>query len=247
MRGILRANPRLRTGVAEVRELKERVERQLQREGVRVPWSRLPAKIALWEEVRRAMRVERGRRGPGPSLTSAIEAAGSRFASLGAWAEAIWGKVAGQLEGQGPYLWVEAPGLRVVVRSTGELERAHREDRRGVRHRRGSGSTGEEMGQLGTLLAYWSNVRCPWFVEKVLSGLNLWEEYSRQDPQEVQRRVLSLPREGRRPKVDVPPKKKEGELAEMVALSQAPGPLGPGLSAWAASVGSLHPQAAPYA
>lgn len=252
-REILRANLRHRVGVAEVRELKERVERLLGREGVRVPWARLQAELVLWEEVRRAMRVERDRRGredlcplTPADVTAAKEAiavAGSRLASLGDWAEAIWGTVSCRFEEHGAFLWVEAPALGVVVRSTVELERAHREDRRGIRHRQGSGSTGEEMGRLGTLLAYWSNVRCPWFVENVLPGLNLWEEYARQDPKEVQRRMTSLPREGRRPKVDVPRKRKEGKLAELVSLLQAPGPLGPGLTAWAATVGSLTSQA----
>ena len=82
----------------------------------------------------------------------------------------------------------------MVIRSTVPLERDHGADRRAVRHRTGRENTGEEMGRLGSLLAFWANMRCPWFRDHVLPGVNLWEVFVEQDSEEVQRRILALPR-----------------------------------------------------
>lgn len=98
------------------------------------------------------------------------------------------------------------------------------------------------MGELGSLLAFWSNGRCERFVGEGLAGVNLWEAFTQQDPREVRRRMAALPREGRRPRVMVTRGKAEGRLAAFVELLNGSAPLEPGLSAWAASVGSVGPQ-----
>ncbi len=94
------------------------------------------------------------------------------------------------------------------------------------------------MGRLGSLPAFRSNARCPWFAERVLAGVNLWEEFARQDPEEVRLRLLARPTEGRRPRVEVPRGKAEERLEALVRLLTSEGPSGPGLTAWAASVGA---------
>jgi hypothetical protein len=73
-------------------------------------------------------------------------------------------------------------------------------DQRAVQHRTGRENTGVEIGRLGSLLAFWANMKCPWFWDLVLPGVNLWEAFVGQDSEEVHRRVRALPREGRRPR-----------------------------------------------
>ena len=253
VKAVLRANVRWHCAVAEMAELKTRVERLLGREGVRLPRARLRSEVLLWEEVRSAMRAERSRRSRDDlapmthedvaEAQRRFEEAGTRFATQGEWAQAIWEKVARRFEAHREFLWVEVPGLNGVVRSTVALERAHATDRRGVRHRRGQEATGEEMSSLGALLAFWSNARSPWFVEHVLTGVNLWEAFARQDPEEVRKRLLALPKEGRRPRVEVPRGKAGERLEELVKLLTSAGPIEPGLTAWAASIGALPPEA----
>lgn len=251
---LVRANVRWKAGVPELEELRRRSEGLLGREGVRLPLVRLRGEVVLWGEIRSAMRAERSRRSRADLTPMTrvdveeahrrIEAAGSRFVTGGEWAQAIWAKVAQRFTAHERYLWVEAPGLGVVVRSTVDLERAHRDDRRRIRHRRGQEATGEEMGRLGSLLAFWSNARCRWFVERVLGEVNLWEEFARQDPEEVRRRLHALPKEGRRPRVEVPRGKSRERLEALVKLLSDEGPIESGLTAWALSVGAL-PHEAP--
>ena len=174
-------------------------------------------------------------------VKEAIEAAGSRFVSLGEWAEAIWATVARRFEEHGPYLWAEVPGLETVIRSTVALERDHGADRRRIRHRTGGKESAEEMDAHGALLAFWSNVRCPWFVEQVLPGVNLREEFARQDPQEVTRRLKALPREARRPRVELRKGRERSRLEGLLQVLRGPGPLEPGLTAWALSIGCSPP------
>ncbi|MGI0053302.1 MAG: hypothetical protein ACRECR_03460, partial [Thermoplasmata archaeon] len=210
----------------------------------------------LWEEIRSAMRAERSRRSRedlAPMTRNdvaeakrRIEEAGSRFVGLGEWAQAIWAKVQRRFDAHGPYLWVEVPGLPAVIRSSVALERAHGADRRGVRHRRGQEATGEEMSRMGSLLAFGSNARCAWFAERVLAGVNLWEVFARQDPQEVRPRLLALPKEGRRPRVEVARGKAGERLEALVKLLTNEGPIEVGLAAWAASVGALPEEAASH-
>ncbi len=236
---------------SELVEVRRRLTALLDREAVRVPYGRLEREVGLWMELRAAIRAERNRRSAGdlPSLAAgevvevqrAIEEAGCRFVLYGDWAQAIWAKVADRFEAHRPYLWVVVPELEQVVRSTVALERAHREDRRGVRHRTGQSATGAEMGRLGALLAFWSNARCRWFVEEGLVGVNLWEAFTQQDPKEVARRVQALPREGHRPRVAVVAGKRQERLEALVQLLSGMTPLEPGLSAWAASVGLAGP------
>ena len=238
--------------VSEVAELKHRVGRLLDREAVRVARGRLRGEVGLWEEIRRAMRVERDRRdrvelvplvrADVTEAKDAIEAAGRRFVSLGEWAEAIWATVARRFEEHGPYLWAEVPGLGTVIRSTVALERDHGADRRRIRHRRTGGrESAEEMDAHGALLAFWSNVRCPWFVEQVLSGVNLWEESARQDPGEVARRLRALPTEARRPRVELRRGREKTQLEGLLQVLRGPEPLEPGLTAWALSIGCSPP------
>ena len=233
--------------VPEMVELKRRVRRLLEREGVMWHLTRTEAEMELMMELRRAMRAERERRSH-PELAPMtredvaqtkreIDRALERFAALGDWAQAIVATVVNRFEAHGPYLWAEVPGLSVVIRSTVPLERDHGADRRAVRHRTGRENTGEEMGRLGSLLAFWANVRCPWFQSRVLPGVNLWEVFVEQDPAEVQRRILALPREGRRPRVLLPRGEKAWECLErLVKLVAGKEPLEPRLSEWMASV-----------
>lgn len=246
---ILRGNLHWNTSSPEVTELKARLERLLEREIVRVPLGRLRAEVVLWEEIRSAMRAERSRRSREDlaPMTHAdvveaqgrIAAAEDRFVRLGTWAERVGGKVIARFETHAPYLWVEVPALSVVVRSTVALERDHGADRRRIRQRRGQEATGEEMGQIGALLAFWSNARCRWFVEQVLPHVHLWDVFAHQDPEEVRRRLRRLPREGRRPRVEVGRGKAGERLEAFVKLLQGEGSMDPHLTAWAVSVGAL--------
>lgn len=56
---VLRANRARGIGVPEVAELKHRLRGVLERKAVQFPLGRLEAEVALWEEIRRAMRAER--------------------------------------------------------------------------------------------------------------------------------------------------------------------------------------------
>lgn len=233
--------------VPEMVDLKMRVTKLLDREGGKWHLTRTEAEAELMMDLRRAMRAERERRSH-PELAPMtredvvqtkreIDRALERFATLGDWAQAIVATMVKRFEVHGPYLWAEVPGLSVVIRSTVPLERDHGADRRAVRHRTGRENTGEEMGRLGSLLAFWANLRCPWFRDHVLPGVNLWEVFVQQDPEEVQRRVLALPREGRRPRVLLPRGEKARECLEsLVKLVTGKEPLEPRLSEWMASV-----------
>lgn len=248
---LLSWNLRRHVVVPEVAELKQRVGPLLDREAVRVALGRLRCEVRLWEEIRRAMRVERDRRGrvdlaplaraDVAGVKEAIEAAGKRFVSLREWAEAIWETVARRFEEHGPYLWAEVPGQGTVIRSTVALERDHGADRRRIRHRTGGRESSEEMDAHGPLLAFWGNVRCPWFVEKVFPGTNLWEEFARQDPREVTGRLKALPREARRPRVELRRGREKDQLEGLLKVLRGPEPLEPGLTAWAIAVGCSPP------
>ena len=248
---LLTLNVRLGVSVPEVVRLKERTEALLGREAVRGALSRLGSEVWLWEELRRAARVERGRRGREElspltredvaEVKRALEVAGEKFVSLGDWARPIWANVADRFEEHGPYLWAEVPGSGVAVRSTVALERDHGADRRRIRHRTGGRESAREMDAHGALLAFWANVRCPWFVEHVLAGVNLWEEFARQDPEEVARRIEALPAEGRRPKVEVKRGREEEQLEGFLRALRGPGPVEPKFMAWAVSVGCTPP------
>lgn len=111
--------------------------------------------------------------------------------------------MAKRFEEHASYLWPVVPGLNEVVRSTVALERAYRDDRHRIRRRTGQSDTGEAMGEMGSLLAFWSNARCERFVRQGLAGVNLWETFAQQAPREVRRRMAALTREGRRPRVTV--------------------------------------------
>ncbi|MGI0131323.1 MAG: hypothetical protein ACREEC_14425, partial [Thermoplasmata archaeon] len=252
---LLALNVRRGLFVPEVGELKARVERLVNREAVRWAIGRLRSEVGLWEELRRAARVERGRRGRedlaplAPAdvarVKEEIERAGRRFAEMGDWACAIWATVARRFEEHGPYLWAEVPGLRVVIRSTVALERDHGADRRRIRHRSGGTESGEEMDAHGSVLAFWNNVRCPEFVEHGLNGVNVWEEFARQDPGEVARRIQALPKEGRRPRVELRKGKEETQLEGFLRVLRGPEPLEPALTTWATSIGCAPPLEAP--
>ena len=125
------------------------------------------------------------------------------------------------------------------MRSTVALERVHRDDRQQrVLHRTGQGATGAALGEFGTLLAFWSNARCRWFVEEGLTGRNLWAEFAHQDPGKVRQRLAAVPREGCRPREAVSKKKVAARLEAFVRLLTGSAPLEPALAEWAASIGS---------
>ena len=249
-RELHRVNADRRVVVPALSDLIARLGGLLSREAVRESTGRLMFEVPLWEGVRAAMRTERDRRSREDlaplaeadiaGVQKEIDEAGTRFVTRGGWAEAIWAKVSKRLEDHRKYLWVVVPGLGVVIRSTVALERAHRDDRHGVIRRRGQGDTGTEMGRSGSLLAYWSNARCPFFVEHVLSGVNLWEEFAQQDVGEVRLRLSKLSTQGQRPTVAVPIGEREEKLRELVRILSQPGEVDTqGLTGWAASVGAV--------
>ena len=74
------------------------------------------------------------------------------------------------------------------------------------------------MEHLGSLLAYWENLTNPWFIDHMLTGVNLREVFACQDPKEIQRRREALPWEGRRSCVWVAPKCREGSLKRALGI-----------------------------
>ena len=106
-----------------------------------------------------------------------------------------------------------------------------------MQHRTGRENTGVEIGRLGSLMAFWANMKCTWFRDHVLPGVNLWEAFVGQDSEEVQRRVRALPRERRRPRVLLPRGEKARECLEsLVKLVTGKNPMEPRLSEWMSSV-----------
>ncbi len=223
-------------------ELKARLERLLARPIVREAGNRLTRLVWAWEEVRRAMRVERDRRSRGDlapmmeadvaEVKATVARVGRTMRSMGGRIEELGSRVEAKFEEQEPYLWVVAR-VSGLMRSTVDLERAHREDRTSVRHRTGQQDTGREMGLLGSLLAYWSNVRNEWFIEEVLNGVNLREVFARQDVEEVRRRLSALPREGRRPCVPIAPRCRREALERALTILKGSGDVTAELGAWA--------------
>ncbi len=224
-------------------ELKARLERLLARPVVREAGGRLASGVWAFEEVRQAMRVERDRRGHGdldPMIETDVARVKATVARVGEVLRSkgderlglLWDRVEEKFAEQESYLWVvtRVPGL---TRSTVALERDHRECRTSVRHRTGQSDTGVEMGLLGSLLAYWSNVRNPWFIEQGLEGVNLRVVFARQDPEEVRRRMWALPREGKRPSVPVSRRCRGKALEKAFAILKGEGDPVAQLDAWA--------------
>ncbi|MGI0067574.1 MAG: hypothetical protein ACREB9_04010 [Thermoplasmata archaeon] len=224
-------------------ELKARLEKLLARPVVKEAGGRLASGVWAFEEVRQAMKVERDRRSHGdlgPMMEADVARVKATVARVGEVLRSkgddrlgvLWGRVEEKFAEEEPYLWVVArvPGL---TRSTVALERDHRECRTSIRHRTGQSDTGVEMGLLGTLLAYWSNVRNPWFIEQVLGGVNLREVFAKQDPEEVRRRMRELPRAGRRPSVPVSRKRRARALERALTILKGEGDLVGQLGEWA--------------
>ena len=242
---MVRGNVRRGWFVPEVVTLRDRVGRVLAREGVQLHLGRLESEAQLWDEVRRAMRMDRSsrRRMPrGPMTRGEVETAkeeiaeaGNRFRTRGDWAVAIWEGVERFFREHEPHLWVAAE-VAGLPRTTVDLERAHGEERRRIRRRTGQKETGGEMGRVGALLAWSSNLRNRWFVEEVLTGVNVAEEFARQDAGEVRRRLEELPREGRRPKVRVTKGTERRHLERLRELVSGEGAVEPALHAWAVAV-----------
>ncbi|MHB1866511.1 MAG: hypothetical protein ACYCPU_03280, partial [Thermoplasmata archaeon] len=63
----------------------------------------------------------------------------------------------------------------------------------------------------------------------------------RQDPGEVACRIAALPREARRPRVELRKGKEKEQLEGLLQVLRGPGPVEPGLTAWAISVGCTPP------
>jgi len=242
-RRLLHLNVRRGLAVPEVARSKQTLEALLAREAVRAPLGRLRALVAAWEEIRRAMKLERDRRGRAELLPftptdiaevkATVERQGRQLASLGL-GEA-WAKVERRFEEQEPYLWVAAhvPGLS---RTTVDLERAHRSDRQGIRHRTGLKATGPEMGRIGSLLAIFSNLENEWFAREGLEGVNLWAEFARQDSGEVRQRIRALRGAGCRERVPVAPRDARERLEELVTLLEREGERCGELERWARRV-----------
>ena len=223
-------------------ELRRQLEKLLSRPTVQEHGVRLFSLVPAFEQVRWEMRVERDRRSQAetvPLTEAEIARVKSTVVRLGKglrekgdsrlWE--LWERLERKFEEQESYLWVNAP-VPGLTRSTGDLERDHRRSRTGVRHRRGQSDTGEEMEHLGSLLAYWENLTNPWFIEHMLTGVNLRKVFACQDPGEIQRRRASLPWEGRRPCVRVSPKCREGALRKALAILKGTGNIGEALAGW---------------
>lgn len=224
-------------------ELKGRMERLLGRADVRVAGARLSRLVAGWEEVRRAMRMERDRRSRGdlgPMVEADVAAVRATVTRVGAGLRTLgdlrtvelWERLERKFEEENESLWVVAhhPGL---TRSTVDLERDHRAVRTGVRHRTGQGDTSREVERLGSLLAYWENLTNRWFGEQVLEGVNLREVWAQQNPEEVRRRIRALPWEGRRPCVRVSVKRRRKVLEKALTILKGPGDIPGQLDRWA--------------
>lgn len=232
-----------RTGnLGPMLELRQHLGKLLARPSVKECGVRLFSLVPAFEQVRREMRVERDRRNQGDAvpLTEAdVVRVKSTVVRLGMGMREkgdsrlgeLWGRLERKFEEQEAYLWVQVSVLG-MTRSTGDLERAHRTSRTGIRHRRGQADTGEEMEHLGTLLAYWENLTNPWFIEHVLTGVNLREVFARQDPEEIRRRRKALPWQGRRPCVRVHPKSREAALKRALTILKGKGDIDPALTGW---------------
>ncbi len=77
-------------------------------------------------------------------------------------------------------------------------------------------------------------------------GFTLWsdplvseseDEVARQDPEEVARRIEALPKEGRRPSVELKKGREEEQLEGFLRALRGPGPFDSEVMAWAISVG----------
>lgn len=239
---VARVSQEERGNLRPLMELKRMLEKLLSRPTVREHGERLFRLVPAFEEVRREMKVERDRRRqkvPNPLTEAEVARVKATVAQNGRWLREmgdprlgeLWGRLERKFEEQEPYLWVQTsvPGM---TRSTGDLERDHRRSRTGIRHRRGQSDTGEEMGRLGALLAYWENLTNPWFIEHVLPGVNLREVFARQDPAEVQRRRKALPWEGKRPCVQIRPRSREGALRRAFAILKGSGDIDTQLAGW---------------
>ena len=224
-------------------ELKRQVEELLARPEVKDVGPRLESLVWGLDEVRRAMRLERDRRTKGdlgPMMEADVAQVKEAVVRTGTILRGkgdrrlteLWGRFEGKFREEEPYLWVVArvPGL---TRSTVPLERDHRGIRTGVRHRTGRADTGEEVNLLGALLAYWDDLTNPWFIENVLTGVNLREVFARQDPEEVRRRREALPWEGRRPCVRVAPKRRREALEKALTILRGTGDISAQLTSWA--------------
>ena len=102
----------------------------------------------------------------------------------------------------------------MVIRRTVPLERDNGADQRSVGHRPGKENTKREMGRLGSLLAFWANMKCPWFRDHLLPGVNSWEVFVGQVAEEVLRRIRARPRHGPRSRVFLPRGEKVRECLE---------------------------------
>ncbi len=234
--------------VPEVVEAKRRLEALLDRSEVRGLIDRLGSEVAVWSGIRRAMKLERDRRSKEAEAPfevkdvalakEEIARVGEMFCGRGDWAVELWGKVEKRFREEEAYLWPR-PELPAYSRLTVDLERDHRADRQSARRRTAGKDTGEEIGRRGFLYATFSLVRNPWFVREALEGVNLWEGFAQQDPEEVEGRVQALPQAGQRPRVAVSWEKMEERIEDLVGVIEGDGPLERGLEGWARSVGAM--------
>lgn len=117
-------------------------------------------------------------------------------------------------------------------RTTKPIEGAHREDRREIRRRTGRHATGPELERTGDHQALVSDLRNPWFVKHVLSGVDLVAAFRIQDPARVQAGMMALRRRRWRERLPVRAPARPDLLAEFVRLLEAsPDPVK--VAAWA--------------
>lgn len=140
----------------------------------------------------------------------------------------------GQQEGE---LWafLDEPG---AARTTNQIESCHREDRRGVRKRTGQSATGPAMERVGEHLALWSNARNPWFIQHVLTGVDLVQEFLKQDAEHVKQRLAVLRGKRWRGRLPVAAKKRQGLLEVFVGLVESEAPEA-SLQEWADRVAGI--------
>lgn len=179
--------------VPELLTLKERLEALVQDPQVVRTGRRVRLLNRWFEEVRSAMRLERwALRGRVDELDDAEESSTALVKEVKETVESIgpearkagmeeeWLTAVERFDRHEETLWtcVDEDGeivdtVEEVVRVTNTIERDHRDVRAGVRRRTGRDATRHELERIGEHLAVFSNMGCPWFVERVLAGVDL--------------------------------------------------------------------------
>ena len=225
-------------------EARQRLDALGQDADVRPAFLRVERLWSWFLEVRDLMRLERGFNDGNepPVLTPSdrdavlkrVHEIRGEAARAGPAESAAWEGLVERFREHEHELWVflDAKG---VPRTTNQIEGYHRDDRRGIRKRTGQGATNAGMERVGEYLALWSNARNPWFVKRVLSGVDLAKAFLSQDRARVAAGLAALRAKRWRGRLPVRAQDRKGLLEEFVRLMDS-GSEAAGLDAWAARV-----------